>query len=491
MHLCTRNGKVLKYGILALIAVISTAMHYPHLKKDLISYHVWRQTQTQTVINNFYEEDFNILNPRINKRGNGDGEFRMEFPIMQWLVAGIYKITGPSVTVTRIIMLLIGFIAIIGLYSLLNQLFNNTFVSAAGAWAFAFSPSFYYYTINPMPDNFALAAGIWGLAFSFKWYDTYKTRFIILSSFMISLAALAKLPFILYYTVPAATFIRQCLFNKPQKKCISLLVYPLLFVIFPAAWYISVIPGWHGNKIVSGILSFDGNFLQLLDYYQHNLISTLPELLINYGALLFFLSSFYFIVKHKIYKHDKFFPLALSGSALILYYLFEANTIAKVHDYYLFVFYPYLFILVAYGIKKLMCNNKPFITGFSLLLLLILPVTCYLRMKNRWDLSHPGFNKDLYTYKEELRQAVPDTALVVAGSDESGYIFLYYIHKKGWTFNNALSHDELEKMIANGAQYLYADTITNTESFYSLIDTRLARFGSINIYKLKTQSNRK
>lgn len=70
--------------------IVSFLMHYKHFSKDLMSIHVWTQTQTQSTINSFYEEDFNILNPRRNDRGDTAGFLRMEFPLMQWTVAASY-----------------------------------------------------------------------------------------------------------------------------------------------------------------------------------------------------------------------------------------------------------------------------------------------------------------------------------------------------------------------------------------------------------------
>ncbi len=117
--------KPLKYVILFSIVVISVAMHYNHFSKDLMSIHVWRQTQTQSTIINFYEEDMNILNPRRNDRGNGDGVFRMEFPLMQWLVAGTYKVFGNHLIISRIFMFIIGLLSIFGIYNLLLAIFQN------------------------------------------------------------------------------------------------------------------------------------------------------------------------------------------------------------------------------------------------------------------------------------------------------------------------------------------------------------------------------
>jgi len=100
-------------------------MHYKHFSKDIISIHSWRQTQTQTTINNFYEEDMNILNPRRNERGSGDGIFRMEFPLMQWLVASSYHLFGSSILVTRLFMFGIGILSVFGIYQLLLSLFRK------------------------------------------------------------------------------------------------------------------------------------------------------------------------------------------------------------------------------------------------------------------------------------------------------------------------------------------------------------------------------
>jgi hypothetical protein len=63
--------------LLIFIPLLSAAMHWRVFQTDLVGRHVWRQAQTQTVVVNFYEEDFNILNPRLNSRGSGDGIRRL------------------------------------------------------------------------------------------------------------------------------------------------------------------------------------------------------------------------------------------------------------------------------------------------------------------------------------------------------------------------------------------------------------------------------
>jgi 4-amino-4-deoxy-L-arabinose transferase-like glycosyltransferase len=191
------------------------------------------------------------------------------------------------------------------------------------------------------------------------------------------------------------------------------------------AWYLIVVPQWKGNMIVKGMLGNNDTVRTLVDYLQFHLVSTLPESLLNYGSVLFFLAGFYFLIKRKSYRDERF-ALLLALSLLVLtYFFFEINAIAKAHDYYLFPFYPLLFILVPYGAYHMYRSKIKFFKYLTIVLLLILPFTCYLRFKGRWNSSSPGSNKDLLMYKTELRDAVPKNALVVAGNDESHYIFFY------------------------------------------------------------------
>lgn len=462
-------------------------MHFKHFNKDLSSMHVWRQTQTQSTINNFYEEDMNIFNPRKNDRADSDGIFRMEFPIMQWFVASLYKVFGNHLIITRLFMFFIGLLSVLGLYKLLNELFSNEILSVFGIWAFNFSPSFYYYTINPLPDNFALCCSIWGLAMFFYWFNKHRTVYLLISSALFSVGALSKLPFIIYFIVPFIYFIYLFWREGFTKDNLAKSFLSLSFVIFPLTWYLSVMPHWKGNMIVKGMLDNQESLSTLLDYFQHNLISTVPELLVGYGSLLFFIAGFFYLFKNKSYRNLKFYLLLSLSISALAYYFFEANAIAKIHDYYLFPFYPLLFVIVAYGAYNLFNSGLNINRILTYVSIVAIPVACYLRMQNRWNLDSPGFNKDLLLHKEALRNAVPKDALVVAGNDESHFIFFYYIDKKGWCFHdNNLTSAELKVMIDKGAKYLYTDSeqIINNVEIRNYLDNLILEKGSIKVFEL-------
>jgi hypothetical protein len=480
----------LQYIVAFILVLTSALMHFPHFSKDIISVHAWRQTQTQSAINNFYEEDMNIFNPRRNERGDGDGILRMEFPLMQYCVACLYKVFGKHLIISRLFMFFIGFCTLLGLYKLLKILFNNTTLALIGAWALNFSPSFYYYTINPLPDNFALCASIWGVYLFFLWHKNQQTSTLLISSLCLGIGALCKLPFILYYIVPLTYFLLAIKEKKGIDQQVLLSAIKAgIFVVLPLSWYAWVVPQW-SNGVVTGVISNEFPLQTLLHYLNANVFSTLPELLLNYAAVPFFLVSFYFIYKKQSYKNHLFPVFVAWGALTIAYFGFEINMIATVHDYYLFPFYPLLFILVAYGANQLLNSEVKTVKYFTIVLLLLLPITAHLRMKNRWNLDSPNFNKDLLDYKNELRNAVPKDALCIVGNDESHFIFFYYVDKKGWGFNDdELTETMLKEYIQKGAKYLYSDSraIDENPNLVPYFKQLIIEKGSIKVYQLQNR----
>ena len=476
-----------RYAILLFIALVSLAMHFNHFSKDLVSIHVWRQAQTQSTIINFYEGDMNIFNPARNERGSGDGIFRMEFPLMQWLVAAAYTVFGNHLIITRIFMFVIGLFTIAGIYNLLSALFKNEVIALIGAWTFNFSPSFFYYTINPLPDNLALCCSTWGLALFFIWTRSGKWHSLLFSGLLLAVGSLCKLPFILYFIAPIVWFSME-LKRKTSRVLILKSLTINVFIALPIAWYLAVLPQWSSYGIVKGIFRSEVPLPTVLDYLLFNIVSTLPELLLNYGSLLFFLAGFWFMARNKSYKSPVFMVFALLGAGITGYFLYEINMIANVHDYYLFPFMPLLFILVSYGAYNMLTHDKRLFRYFALILLMILPLTAYLRMQVRWNVESPGFNRDLLTYKHDLQEAVPKNALCVAGNDNSHCIFFYYIDKKGWCFaNDSLGGPDLKDMIAGGACYLYSDSrvVEGKKEISPYLERLILEKGSVRIYKLK------
>lgn len=472
--------------LLPAIMLLSLLLHARMLNRDLVGVHVWRQTQTQTVINNFATESMNILEPRINNHAHTDRIYRMEFPVMQWVFALFYKVFGQHIIISRILTLLIGFATVWGMYRLCNIIFNHKASGIIAAWAFSFSPLFYYYTINPLPDNFALCCGVWSLVFFFRYIQIQRFAHILLSGAFLCLATLAKLPFIVYGAVAAAYWLMYRT-DPDRNRWTPILVYSLMLV--PAiAWYVSVIPGWTGNGVVAGVLDTSTYTVAgVLHILIGTVVSMLPEMLLNYAATPLFIAGLFFFTRNRLWQHRLFLPLLLLFLSVTAYYFFEINMIALVHDYYLFPVLPLLFMAVAYGAFRLLSTEKKWQRMTVTVLLAVQPILAMARIDGRWGTENPGFNKVYYYQKDELRKLVPEDAYCVVGNDVSGFILLYYLDRKGWTYHSdMLNEHDLRYFITCGAGYLFADGAANENpGILRLTDGIVYHKEGLKVYKLK------
>lgn len=66
---------------------------------------------------------------------------------------------------------------------------------------------------------------------------------------------------------------------------------------------------------------------------------------------------------------------------------------------------------------------------------------------------------DLLSMEARLPALIPDPhALVIAASDPSPSIYLYFMHRKGWSVQEGLQADSLRSLVAQGARYLISDS---------------------------------
>jgi len=469
--------------VLTLVVLMGVGMHWNIWQLDIMGIHAWRQTQTMTVVENFATEDMHILDPRINSRGSGDGIFRMEFPLMQWAFAWVYKLFGHHLVLIRVLSFGISLFSFIGFYRLLRQYRVPEAVSALGMWTFAWSPVLYYYAVNPMPDNLALCLGIWSLVHLKRHQVNGSMLHLGGFAVLLSVATAVKLPFVLFGAAYIPIFFAQ---NRAAMMRGAALV---TVCMAPALlWYAWVIPQWGTNTLTGGIgAEVQVNYITTLKHLWGVFHSLLPELLLNFAAIPFFLIGIVITLRSKrsIRQWAQEFSLLV---AVVGYYLYEVNMIGIAHDYYLFPFLPSIFLVVARGIKWMLGHANRYVHYAAMVLLLSLPAISMARVQGRWRTM--GMELPLLQHKVELQTLVPDTALVVAGNDVSTHIFLYHIKKKGWTFaNDALTAAQLHAYRLHGARFLYCNTsfVENDPALAAQLLPPLFRKDGLAVYPLRQQ----
>lgn len=475
-----------------LIAIVSIALHWNVFPLDLIGIHNMRQAQTQQNIQNFYRHDFNILNPRVNVMDKGEPSplYRYEFPVMQWSVALVYKFTGESFLVTRIMMFLIGMVAVIGMYFLLKYLFGDPLAAMAGAWAFNFSPAFYFYTLCPMPDNLALCSAILSLAFLFRHIKTGAYTDAAFAAFFLSLGTASKLPFILFGMAPAFFILKNLLKNTNRENLKRSFIFIGIycgFMLPTLAWYAWVVPTWH-NGVVAGVFDNQITWAEVKHILSRNLRVTFPERLTNWANVPLLVAAFFFMYKNKVWQKPNFGIVAALSLTVLAYWAYEFNMIGTVHDYYLMPFLPLIFIGVGYSLKCFL-KLAHWIKWPFLALLLTLPSMAFNYTKRDWTIKKSYYNIDAFIYKDELRAAVPDTALCIILNDPTRYVFSYLIDKRGLILEkDGLKASWMEGLIKDrGIQYLYSNSRKTDENpdFAPYLDSMVLERGGIRVFKLK------
>lgn len=268
------------------------------------------------------------------------------------------------------------------------------------------------------------------------------------------------------------------------KTAFSLFTIGLLALLPCVAWYSWVIPTWGDAGIINGIVAGGSGIMDTLSIVWQTTISLIPELFVNYGSVLFLLFGVYlFLTERKKYLpiHHAYLWVLV---AFLAYYFYEINMITTVHDYYLFPFLPLLFLAVGYGLRSAL-KSKTFIRVLSILLLLILPLTAFLRADSRWRIegTQALVNDDL----EALKLATPENAICIVGNDLSGHILLYLLDRRGMSFSDdSLPELQMEWMVANGSEFMYSSSlkVENDPAIRPYLKELILDAGTMRVYKL-------
>ncbi len=485
----------IRKNALALIFVLNLLLHLPFFNLPPQGTHVWRQCNTLAVARNFYEEDMNILKPRVDRRGTSDGVTGMQFPLYEYGLACVYKITGEHFWAHRLYSFIITCIGLLFFYLLLSRIFNP-FIAFAGAWGLCWSPELYYHGINALPDILALSASVAGAYYFTRWRDERTLGVLTTSLICLTIAGLVKLQFLAIGAPIAFIVLRDAYQRKITSPTLLLLAgYGAVAVGIPILWY------KHANNMIaqSGLADFGihtepvSSISALLNTVQHNLISDLPEVLLNYAGFVLFLSGIISFFKQKEMRSKFLLPALCWLGVLGVYYVMLSARFAQ-HAYYFIAFLPLLIIAVAIGANWL--KEKGFLT-ILLLLLIAQPILAVVRIvPARWVESKTAVPVELYneTTRNALQNAVPKDAVCLVGPDVSGCIFYYYLHKKGFGFDSyqalksptASHYSAIEEAVSKGAQYL----ITNSDSvktdislsqYYYRIETIQGNFAVIKL----------
>ncbi len=209
---------------------------------------LWRECDYAAVARNFFREGMNILYPRIDWRGDGPGFAEMEFPVIPWTMAALYKVFGYQEVLGRLFIYSFSLLALLIFFFLARRLLPDWGALAASLF-FALSPLAVRVSNSLQPEGpmlfFYIAA-----AFAFiRWLEEGRWIWYGTALAATALAALIKIPaahIILFFVL----FLWA---NKGFKALwsVKVWVFAALALLPSLLWYVHAHHLWltYGNSL--------------------------------------------------------------------------------------------------------------------------------------------------------------------------------------------------------------------------------------------------
>lgn len=515
---------------IAIILLLTLADFGGFLNKGPRNMHTWRQADCVSLTYLYYEGN-DFLEPEMHLQLGDDytsGKSAGELPILYYAVGQIWKLTGPSYLVYRLVGLLILLLGVFAAYRGLRLGFPNSLLPEIFALLLFASPSYVYYSVSFLTDGPAISAVLIGLYFLAKYAVEHRTSALFGVFLFFALAGGLKVsalmsPLFFMGILFLETIGFKTLPNKPLFQDKGLAWFGFIFMLGSIfSWYYyaegyndlhrfkytfnSIHPFWIIPEGKTGKILTDVAAQMLPLYFNYLgvfLLATLP-----FVNLLFF---------------RKRIPLLASLSSLIISvgaitYFLLWMPLMGIHDYYyvvLLIVIPAVGIPFAMGLQAsrpdLFSSRKVqlFVAGF--LFYCILNSVGVVRIKTGDSKSFTkhalpghvsnfliwlnGDFKNVWKPLEELSPQLKERGItidkkVVVVPDDSFNRSLIYLNRKGWTsFLPFKEGKDVEKCISNGAEYLFVikkhDEVLIP--FQDYIESELPAYKNVRIFKLRSK----
>lgn len=224
---------------LLLILLLGIVLRLQYLDMPFAEAHRWRTVTNADVTRNFFLRSMNIFWPQVSWGGPA-GYVGMEFPLLQWIAALLYRLFGEHEVLCRLTSIVFSVGTIPLVFVLGRRLFGQAPARAA-AFLVAVSPSMVFFGrsfISDVPMVFFAVAGVLGYII---YLQTDEWRWAVAGAACTALAGLVKLPAIAIVAPIAWEAWRTRGWQAWRDRWIVGGIAFALVVV--AAWY------WHADRI--------------------------------------------------------------------------------------------------------------------------------------------------------------------------------------------------------------------------------------------------
>ena len=172
------------------ILILAAILRFVQIDSPPLGRHSWRQSDTAGVARNYHRFDHGFLYPQVDWEQPGFVE--MELPVYPWTASLLYRVTGESEAVARLVAVLGSLLAIWLLYLIVARILGRR----SAAWAAFFCailPLSVFFGRAIMPESWMLAATAAAIYAFLRWTQEESRGFYVAAIVATSLACLLKL----------------------------------------------------------------------------------------------------------------------------------------------------------------------------------------------------------------------------------------------------------------------------------------------------------
>ncbi len=204
--------------------------------------HFMRQTDSLSFVMGYYQFEVPFWEPRIYNLVGQDGKAAGEFPWLYYLLAQVFKLTGPKLYLLRWLDFIIVLAGVYAFFRIALHRLKSLMAAYITAWLPFSSTVFFYYATGMVPDIPALGLCLMGWYFAYFWLQNGRKSFPWWALLCFTLAGLTKITVLvsvlalpgvlLLFSGSNAVFVLV----KKQKAMVWSLVWALLALGASAAW---------------------------------------------------------------------------------------------------------------------------------------------------------------------------------------------------------------------------------------------------------------
>ncbi len=396
------------------------------------------------VARNFYEEDNNILYPRLDHAGDKTGITGSEFPLLNYLMYLFYELFGFSHWYGRLINLLVSSLGTWFFFLLVRQYYGRRTAFYAGLILLA--SLWFSFSRKSMPDTFSVALAITGLYFGMRYLKQNTILDLILFIWFASLGMLSKLPAFVVFSVLILSLLDG---NIKLIRGLIIAIAGLVPLGLAVFWYYYWFP--HLNQNYGFQFYFTGpefpyGFLQLV----RNPVETLDNFYfhaLKFSGFAAFLAGLYFIFRK---RENSLIQLFLIYSAFFFLYMIKAGYGFYSHGYYIIPYVPLMALIAGYGIN---CFRGEWIRLFIIGIIIVEGIA---------NQQHDLFIKECEKYKmklESIADSVSNRSNLVVINGGANPQLIYFTRRGGWTVEDSLlmQPGKVDSLQNRGADYLFVN----------------------------------